>query len=57
MSDAGIREAGAPFDAPDADIVLRSADGVHFKFYKQYLTRVLYGFDHILVSRSTYVRV
>ncbi|VDC03555.1 unnamed protein product [Peniophora sp. CBMAI 1063] len=48
MSDAEIREAGAPFDAPDADIILRSADGVHFKFHKQYLTRALYGFEHIL---------
>lgn len=45
----GPREAGSPFDAPDADIILRSIDGVDFRTYKSYLTRALHGFDELLV--------
>ncbi|VDB90669.1 unnamed protein product [Peniophora sp. CBMAI 1063] len=42
------REAGLPFNAPDADIILRSSDGVNFRTYRSYLTRTLHGFDGIL---------
>ena len=43
------REAGAPFDASDVDIVLRSVDGVDFLTQKTYLIRALQGFDDMLV--------
>ncbi|VDB90687.1 unnamed protein product [Peniophora sp. CBMAI 1063] len=42
------RESGAPFNAPDADIVLRTIDGVDFRTYKSYLTRTLHGLDDLL---------
>ncbi|KZV63509.1 hypothetical protein PENSPDRAFT_208488 [Peniophora sp. CONT] len=29
-----VRDAGAPFDAPDADMILRSSDNVDFRFYR-----------------------
>jgi hypothetical protein len=33
-----ITDAGAPFDDPDADIILRSSDNVDFRIFKQFLT-------------------
>ena len=50
---AQTRDAGAPFDATDADIILRSVDEVNFRTYKNYLTRTLHGFDDILVRKSS----
>ncbi|VDB90675.1 unnamed protein product [Peniophora sp. CBMAI 1063] len=42
------REAGAPFDALNADVILRSIDGVDFRTTKSYLTRALHGLGDIL---------
>ena len=48
-----VREAGPPFDATDADIILCSIDGVYFRTYKSYLTRALHGFEDLLVRFPT----
>ena len=29
-----VRDAGEPFAAPDADLILRSSDNVDFRFYR-----------------------
>src|SRR6266568_9268296 len=42
-----VREAGAPFNRQDADVVLRSADGVDFHTLKAHLSSASDVFNHM----------
>ncbi|TFY66504.1 hypothetical protein EVG20_g4580 [Dentipellis fragilis] len=47
----GPRNAGAPFDDPDADIIVRSIDGVDFRIYKNILTKASRGFADMFAAQ------
>lgn len=42
-----VRRAGTPFDSRDADVVLRSQDGVDFHTFKAHLSAASSVFDHM----------
>ena len=42
-----VRRAGAPFDSPDADVIIRSQDGVDFHTFKAHLSAASSVFDHM----------
>jgi hypothetical protein len=44
---AFVRRAGAPFTSQDADVVLRSQDGVDFHTFKAHLSSASSVFDHM----------
>lgn len=48
----GPREAGPPFDDEDADLILRSSDGVDFRVHKLFLIKAFHTFDDMLVCGS-----
>ncbi|KAA1470203.1 hypothetical protein DENSPDRAFT_835936 [Dentipellis sp. KUC8613] len=45
------QDAGAPFDDGDADIIIRSSDGVDFRIYKNILTKASRGFADMFSAR------
>jgi len=45
-----VSKAGAPFDRPDADVVLRSEDGVDFRTFKAHLSSASEFLDHMFSS-------
>ena len=45
----GPREAGPPFDDEDADLILRSSDGVDFRVHRLFLIKAFHTFDDMLV--------
>lgn len=45
-----ISKAGAPFDRPDADVVLRSEDGIDFRTFKAHLSSASEFLDHMFSS-------
>ncbi|KZV68250.1 hypothetical protein PENSPDRAFT_653392 [Peniophora sp. CONT] len=47
-AERGPREAGPPFDDEDADIILRSCDGVDFRVHKLFLIKAFHTFDDML---------
>jgi hypothetical protein len=46
---AALRNAGQPFDDADADLVLRSADGVDFRVHRLFLRKAFDFFDGMFV--------
>ncbi|KZV68213.1 hypothetical protein PENSPDRAFT_736032, partial [Peniophora sp. CONT] len=50
ISSTTSRDADTPWDSPDADLVLRSADGDDFKVDKLFLLRTFQGFEDMFKS-------
>ncbi|KAI0321898.1 hypothetical protein OF83DRAFT_1033272, partial [Amylostereum chailletii] len=46
-----IRDAGAPFDDADADIIVRSSDGVDFRLYKAILIKASHAFRDMFAAQ------
>ncbi|KAI0310090.1 hypothetical protein OF83DRAFT_916727, partial [Amylostereum chailletii] len=51
MATLRIREAGAPWDDLDADLIVRSADNVDFRVYKCILAKACRAFDEIFATQ------
>jgi BTB/POZ domain len=45
-----VSKAAAPFNKSDADVVLRSADGIDFHTFKAYLSSASEVFNHMFSS-------